>query len=218
MGLIWFYIRKSLTLFRQEVLVLPSRVAVLIFVLTVLLIPVFTDDPYLLRILILTSVFAIFAASWDLLSGFTGQVNFGHALFFGVAAYTSGLINVHYKIPHILSIPLGAIAGVLAGLIVGIPCLRLRGTYLALTTLAFPIILMGVVFAIPDVTGGELGISGLDRLSSSRIHDYYITVVLMLVLDFHYVEDYRFQNRHYSPRNPRRRTCRKGRWNKYDAL
>jgi branched-chain amino acid transport system permease protein len=152
MGLIWFYMRKSLTLFRQEVLVLPSRVAVLVFVLAVLLIPVFTDDPYLLRILILTSVFAIFAASWDLLSGFTGQVNFGHALFFGVAAYTSGLINVHYKIPHILSIPLGAIAGVLAGLIVGIPCLRLRGTYLALTTLAFPIILMGLVFAIPDVT------------------------------------------------------------------
>jgi branched-chain amino acid transport system permease protein len=182
MGLIWFYIRKSLTLFKQEVLVLPSRVAVLIFVLTVLLIPVFTDDPYLLRILILTSVFAIFAASWDLLSGFTGQVNFGHALFFGVAAYTSGLINVHYKIPHILSIPLGAIAGVLAGLIVGIPCLRLRGTYLALTTLAFPIILMGLVFAIPDVTGGELGISGLDRLSNSRIHDYYITTILMLVL------------------------------------
>ncbi|MGO9116782.1 MAG: ABC transporter permease subunit [Desulfomonilaceae bacterium] len=182
MGLIWFYIRKSLTLFRQEVLVLPSRVAVLVFVLAVLLIPVFTDDPYLLRILIFTSVFAIFAASWDLLSGFTGQVNFGHALFFGVAAYTSGLINVHYKIPHILSIPLGAIAGVLAGLIVGIPCLRLRGTYLALTTLAFPIILMGLVFAIPDVTGGELGISGLDRLSNSRIHDYYITTVLMLVL------------------------------------
>ncbi len=182
MGLIWFYIRKSLTLFRQEVLVLPSRVAVLVFVLAMLLIPVFTDDPYLLRILILTSVFAIFAASWDLLSGFTGQVNFGHALFFGVAAYTSGLINVHYKIPHILSIPLGAIAGVLAGLIVGIPCLRLRGTYLALTTLAFPIILMGLVFAIPDVTGGELGVSGLDRLSSARIYDYYITVILMLAL------------------------------------
>ena len=182
MGLIWFYIRKSFTLFRQEVLVLPSRVAVLVFVLAMLLMPVFTNDPYLLRILILTSVFAIFAASWDLLSGFTGQVNFGHALFFGVAAYTSGLINVHAKIPHILSIPLGAIAGVLAGLIVGIPCLRLRGTYLALTTLSFPIILMGIVFAFPDVTGGELGISGLDRLSNSRIRDYYITTILMLVL------------------------------------
>jgi branched-chain amino acid transport system permease protein len=151
-------------------------------VLALLILPVLTQDPYWLRILIFTSIFAIFAASWDLLSGFTGQINFGHALFFGVAAYTSGLINVHAKLPHFVTIPLGAIAGVLTGLIIGIPCLRLRGTYLALTTLAFPIILTGLVFAIPDVTGGELGISGLQRLSASRVKDYYIAVVLMLAL------------------------------------
>jgi branched-chain amino acid transport system permease protein len=184
MGLIWFQIKRVFTLFRSEVLVLPSRVAVLIFAVGLVLLPLYTQDPYVLRILILTSVFAIFAASWDLLSGFTGQMNFGHALFFGVAAYTSGLINVHFKIPHFFTIPVGALAAVLTGLIVGIPCLRLRHTYLALTTLAFPLILMGVVFAIPDVTGGELGVSGLDRLSGSRLHDYYITTVLMLVLCF----------------------------------
>ncbi len=182
MGFIWFYIRKMFTLFKCEILVLPSRVALLVFVVALLLVPVFTQDPYLLWVLILTAIFSIFAASWDLLSGFTGQVNFGHALFFGVAAYTSGLINVYAKIPNFLSIPLAAIAGVLTGLIVGIPCLRLRGTYLALTTLAFPIILTGLIFALPEVTGGELGISGLDRLSSSRVYDYYITIVLMLVL------------------------------------
>ncbi len=182
MGFIWFYIRKMFTLFKCEILVLPSRVALLVFVVALLLVPVFTHDPYLLWVLILTAIFSIFAASWDLLSGFTGQVNFGHALFFGVAAYTSGLINVYAKVPNFLSIPLAAIAGVLTGLIVGIPCLRLRGTYLALTTLAFPIILTGLIFALPEVTGGELGISGLDRLSSSRVHDYYITIVLMLVL------------------------------------
>ena len=182
MGFIWFYIRKMFTLFKCEILVLPSRVALLVFVVALLLVPVFTQDPYLLWVLILTAIFSIFAASWDLLSGFTGQVNFGHALFFGVAAYTSGLINVYAKVPNFLSIPLAAIAGVLTGLIVGIPCLRLRGTYLALTTLAFPIILTGLIFALPEVTGGELGISGLDRLSSSRVHDYYITIVLMLVL------------------------------------
>jgi branched-chain amino acid transport system permease protein len=51
-----------------------------------------------------------------------------------------------------------------------------------LTTLAFPIILMGLVFAFPDITGGELGISGLDRLARSRVANYYIAVVLMLGL------------------------------------
>jgi len=182
MGILGVYLRKIYTLFKGEVLILPSRIVVFLFFVIVLFLPVVTQDPYLLRILILTSIFAILAASWDLLSGFTGQVNFGHALFFGVGAYTSALLNLHALIPPWGSIPLGAVAAVVAGLIVGIPCLRLRGTYLALTTLAFPIILMGIVFAIPDITGGELGVSGLSRLSNSRLHDYYITVVVMLGL------------------------------------
>ncbi|MDZ7698152.1 MAG: branched-chain amino acid ABC transporter permease [Deltaproteobacteria bacterium] len=184
MGLFGFYLRKLYTLFKGEVLVLPSRIAVFLFVLGVLSLPLFTQDPYLLRILIFTAIFALLAASWDLLSGFTGQMNFGHALFFGVAAYCTALLNLRLDFPPWLSIPLGALGAVVAGLIIGIPCLRLRGTYLALTTLAFPIILMGVVFAIPDITGGELGISGIDRLSRSRVTDYYVTTVLMLGLGF----------------------------------
>ena len=184
MSLPGFYLRRVYSLFRGEVLVLPSRVAVFIFALAVLLLPLFSQDPYLLRILIFTSIFAILAASWDLLSGFTGQMNFGHALFFGVAAYCTALLNLRLDLPPWISIPIGALGAVLAGLIIGIPCLRLRGTYLALTTLAFPIILMGVVFAIPNITGGELGLSGIDRLSNSRLTDYYITSVLMLGLGF----------------------------------
>jgi branched-chain amino acid transport system permease protein len=86
------------------------------------------------------------------------------------------------NIPPWGTIPLGALGAVLAGLIIGIPCLRLRGTYLTLTTLAFPIVLLGLVFAFPSFTGGELGISGIARLTRSRITDYYTVVVLMLGL------------------------------------
>jgi branched-chain amino acid transport system permease protein len=182
MGLLGFYLRKLYSIVRREVLVLPSRVVVGLFFLFLLTLPLYSSDFYLLRILILASIFAILAASWDLLSGFTGQMNFGHALFFGVGAYTAALLNLHFHIPPWGSIPSGALAAVFAGLIIGIPCLRLKGTYLALTTLAFPIILMGIVFALPDITGGELGVSGLSRLSGSRVGDYYITVVLMLGL------------------------------------
>ncbi len=182
MDLIRFYLRKLITVIKGEVLVLPSRMVVAAFILILLGLPLVTQDPYLLRILILTSIFAIFAASWDLLSGFTGQMNFGHALFFGVGAYGAALLNLHLHLPPWASIPLGALAAVLAGLIVGIPCLRLRGTYLALTTLAFPIILMGIVFAVPDITGGELGISGIDRIVRSRVAQYYISVVVMVVM------------------------------------
>ena len=182
MDLIRYHIRNFFNIIKTEVLVLPSRIIVSIFFLTLLMLPLITTDPYLLRILILASIFAIFAASWDLLSGFTGQMNFGHALFFGVGAYGAAMLNSKAGIPPVASIPLGALAAVLAGLVVGIPCLRLRGTYLALTTLAFPIILMGIVFAFPDLTGGELGISGLQRIVRSRVTNYYIIVIIMLVL------------------------------------
>jgi len=182
MGLLAFYLRKLYSIVRNEILVLPSRVVVALFFLSLLFLPVFYKDPYMLRILIQASIFAILAASWDLLSGFTGQMNFGHALFFGVGAYTAALLNLYLHVPPWGSIPSGALAAVFAGLVIGIPCLRLKGTYLALTTLAFPIILMGIIFALPSITGGELGISGISRLSGSRMGDYYITVVLMLGL------------------------------------
>jgi len=182
MGLLGYYLRRLFTLFKGQVLVIPSRIVVFLFFVTLLSLPLFTQDPYLLRILILTSIFAILAASWDLLSGFTGQMNFGHALFFGVGAYSAALLNLHTGLPPWGSIPGGALVAVLAGLVIGIPCLRLRGTYLALTTLAFPVILMGIVFAMPNITGGELGVSGISRLSGSRLSDYYISVGLMLGL------------------------------------
>ena len=185
MGTILYYIRKLFKVFRKEVLVLPSRTLVMIFLVVLALFPVITDDPYVLHILILTSIFAILAASWDFLSGFTGQMNFGHALFFGVGAYSAALLNLNLGLPPVATIPLGGIAAVGAGLIIGIPCLRLRGTYLALTTLAFPIILHGIVLSFPEITGGEMGLSCLTRLvSMSKVVNYYLTTGIMLVLCF----------------------------------
>jgi branched-chain amino acid transport system permease protein len=184
MSILTANIKRVYKQFREEIFVLPSRTIVLLFCLALFLLPLIMTEPYYLRILIMASIFAIFAASWDLLSGFTGQVNFGHALFFGVAAYTAALLNANVGLPPWLTIPLGALAAVLAGLIVGVPCLRLRGTYLALATLAFPLILTGVVFAIPNITGGELGVSGIQRLSESRVIEYYIAVTIMVVLGF----------------------------------
>ncbi len=184
MGIISAYIGRAYKGLRGEVLVLPSRTIVLIFCLTLLLLPLVMNHPYYLGILFLASIFAIFAASWDLLSGFTGQMNFGHALFFGVAAYTAALLNLHFGLAPWLTIPLGALAAVLAGLIIGVPCLRLRGIYLALATLAFPLILIAVLHTFPNITGGEMGVSGIDALSGSRTIDYYIAVTLMIGLGF----------------------------------
>jgi len=176
------YAMRIYKLFRGEILVLPGRTVVLLFCLAFLLLPLVMDHPYYLRILIMAGIFAIFAASWDLLSGFTGQISFGHALFFGVAAYTAALLNMNLGLAPWATIPIGALAAVVAGLAVGVPCLRLRGVYLSFATLAFPLILAGVLLAIPSITGGEYGISGMDHLSESRVVTYYIVIPSMMVL------------------------------------
>jgi branched-chain amino acid transport system permease protein len=169
---------------RHEVLVLPSRSFVLGACVALLALPLAYDDPYVLRVVTMAAIFAIYAASWDLLAGYTGQVNFGHALFFGVGAYTSALLSHHAGLSPWLSVPLGAVAAMATGFLVGILCLRLRGSYLSLATLAFPLILTGMLFAFPDISGGELGISGLKRLANSPLANYYVAVILMLVLVF----------------------------------
>ena len=204
MGLLGYYFRKAMTVIRSEILVLPSRVAVALFFAALLLLPVFTQDPYLLRILILTSIFAILTASWDLLSGYTGQMNFGHALFFGVGAYTAAMLNLRLGLPPWGSIPLGALAAVLAGLIVGVPSLRLKGTYLALTTLAFPIILLGIVYRRPRRHrrgAGAVRAGAAVRLAAARLlhrrHDHAGVVLA-------HVEDHRLEHGHHLPRHPRR--------------
>lgn len=114
----------------------------------------------------------------------TCQINFGHALFFGVAAYTSALLNTHLGWQPWATIPIGALGAVIAGVLMCLPALRLRGPYLSLVTLAFPLILLGIIFSFTDFTGGELGISGLDRISESKTVDFYVSALVMIVSVF----------------------------------
>ena len=179
-----YLLRRAWAELRNEVLVLPSRTLVLAWVLCLLALPAVYDDAYVLRILTMTCVFAIFAASWDLLAGYTGQVNFGHALFFGAGAYTSALLSARAGIPPWFTIWAGAAVATLFGLVAGYLCLRLRGSYLSLATLAFPLIALGLLFAFPDFSGGELGISGLRRLALTPTANYYIAAVSMLAIVF----------------------------------
>jgi len=166
------------------VLAIPGRLIALIFFILIFLIPLFTENTYVLRTLIFTNIFVIFAVSWDFISGYTGQINFGHAFFFGIAAYTAALLDKYLGFQPWLTIPIGAIFAVFAGVLMALPALRLRGPYLSLVTLAFPLILLGIIKAFPDVTGGEHGITGLAKLSESRITDYYISVLVMTVSVF----------------------------------
>ena len=179
-----YAVRRAWAELRNEVFVLPSRTLVLAWGLALLAFPALYGDAYVLRILTMTCLFAIFAASWDLLAGYTGQVNFGHALFFGAGAYASALLSLRLGLSPWLTIWAGVAAATLAGFAVGYLCLRLRGSYLSLATLAFPLIVLGLLFAFPDFSGGELGISGLRRLALTPAGNYYVAALSMLVIVF----------------------------------
>src|SRR5262249_32929702 len=179
-----FLVRRAWAQLRGEVLVLPSRTLAAAWVVAVLLLPLVLPDPYVLRVAAMTCIFAAFAASWDLLAGYAGQVNFGHALFFGAGAYSSALLSLRLGFSSWLAVVTGALIATAIGLAVGYLCLRLRGSYLSLATLAFPLILIGVLFAFPDFSGGELGVTGLQPLASSRVGNYYIAAIGMLALVF----------------------------------
>ena len=179
-----FFARRAWLNLRNDVLVLPSRTIALLWVLGVVGLPVLTQDPYVIRIASMTCIFSAFAASWDLLAGFAGQINFGHALFFGAGAYTTAIVGVYLGFPGWLGVIAGAAMALLFGVGVGFLCLRLRGSYLSLATLAFPLILIGILFAFPDFSGGELGLSGIQPLVTSRIGNYYIMAIATLALVF----------------------------------
>jgi branched-chain amino acid transport system permease protein len=145
------------------------------------------------RSLIFAYFTAIFAMSWDLLGGVAGQVNLGHALFVGVAAYTSGLFSVYLSWSPLVTILLGTLAAGLVGALFGVPAVRLRGPYLALVTLIALIAVYKLVLIYSNVTGGLSGLYftpqsffpplGYDvPLSAVRRITYYYALGLMTVV------------------------------------
>ena len=174
-------LRRLLKDFRWGVLPVPGRVIAIIFFVALFIFPLITDNAYYLFLFTTANIFVIFAVSWDLLSGYSGQVNFGHALFFGVAAYSAALLNKYFGLQPWATIPIATLVATGIGVVTSIPALRLRGPYLSLLTMSFPIMLMGIVMAFKDVTGGEWGITGLPRLADTRIGQYYICLIVMTV-------------------------------------
>ena len=134
--------------------------------------------------------FATWVMSWDFVSGYTGEISFGHALFFGVGGYTSGMLNLHHGVDPWIAAPLGALTAGAAGLLIGFPSLRVKGPYFSLITLVTPLIVVSVFRFFPDLTGGELGLVGVgsvDALSGigpipSPGVDYYAGYYLALAV------------------------------------
>lgn len=128
---------------------------------------------------------AIFAVSWDIMSGRTGYISFGHPFLIGIGGYTTALLTYHLQWPLFLSIPTAVVMTMIGGTLFFFPALRIRGTYFALVTLAFMELIYGLVQVIaPKVTGGTRGLSGLETIITGAIPNYYLALVVLLILGF----------------------------------
>jgi ABC-type branched-subunit amino acid transport system ATPase component/ABC-type branched-subunit amino acid transport system permease subunit len=121
-----------------------SLYAMVAFAVAYALAAALVRNSYYQLMLTLVLVWACFGLAWNILSGYTGLVSFGHAAFFGLGAYTTALGQVHFGWTPYALIPVAALLGGVSGLLVGLPTFRLRGHYFALAMLAYPLALLYV--------------------------------------------------------------------------
>lgn len=134
-----------------------------------------------LRTLVFANYLAVFAISWDLLSGRTGYISFGHPMLIGIGAYATAILTKRFGIGMEISIPLAVLATMIGGLILLLPALRVRGSYFAMVTLAFMELMYQLVQVIrPDLTGGTRGMSGIPTLTRGAVNGYYLSATLLV--------------------------------------
>jgi branched-chain amino acid transport system permease protein len=161
-----------------------KTVAVVAPALLLLLLPLALRNPYLLHMLILSMLWIVLGVAWNLLGGFTGQVSYGHAAFFGTGAYTTALLikNGQAAVHSWWGILLGGLAAALLSMAIGWICFRLRGPYFSLSALALSEVLRLVALNWKDVTNGAEGILFLPAFNDKRAYYYIVFVIAALTI------------------------------------
>jgi branched-chain amino acid transport system permease protein len=130
-------------------------------------------------------IWAIFAMSWDVQSGYTGYISFGHSVLSGAAGYTIGLLILHVDsaMGPGTTVPLAILASLAVGLLIAVPSLRLRGPYFSLITLVAVLLFSNLLLAYSEWTKGELGINAVEKLIDGPLWQqyYYIAIPMLLI-------------------------------------
>ncbi len=144
---------------------------------------------YQLTLVVTTLIAIIGAIGLNMLTGTTGLISLGQAGFLAVGAYTNAILMMDYGWPVWLSLPMAGVVAALISILVGVPSLRLKGLYLAITTLAFSFIINHIILYAEDLTHGPNGIFvsgarifGFDVQKGAPL--YYLTFGIALLVVF----------------------------------
>ena len=160
-----------------------SLLPIIVFTALYAAVSLSVTNSYYQLVMTLVPVWAIFGLSWNLLSGYTGLISFGHAAFFGVGAYAVVLGQIHFDLSPWVTIPIAAILGGIAGLLIGFPTFRLQGHYFALAMLAYPLAILYVFewLGLQEVT---LPIKRDNPIAYMQFADHRLYTLLALAMMF----------------------------------
>ncbi len=138
-----------------------------------------------------TVLYAMLGLSLHIIVGYAGLFQLGHAAFYGLGAYTCALLNLHFDVPILLTLPFSVLVAALFGYLITRPILHLRGDYLCIVTIAFgEVVRLALVNNIFGITGGANGLSGIDRptlfgvVLRQPIYHYYLALFFMVITIF----------------------------------
>jgi len=155
-------------------------IVALLAVIALAIYPLVVTNHFFLHLSIMALMYGLLGMSWNLLGGYTGQISFGHAAFFGTGAYTSSILLLRFGISPWLGMFVGAVLAVLLSLPLGWLTFRLRGPYFALATLAFAEVVRVIVYNWDSLTGGGDGLNILTDLGGI-VRFYYIILALTVL-------------------------------------
>jgi len=168
----------------------PLKIALCALGAAVLLaLPAICPQSYTMGVMCRILMYVLLAGSLNVINGYSGQFNIGHAGFYCIGAYCEAILATRLGLSFWIALPLAGLAAMIVGFIVALPTLRLRGTYLAIVTLGASEIIRLVALNWEGLTGGPDGIKGipapmLGGFKISRSGDYYYIFLALAALFF----------------------------------
>ena len=158
-----------------------------VIAVAVLIVPMLTPNSYIQQIVNMIGIYIILGTGTNILTGYTGQLSLGQAAFFGIGAYTAALLNTVFHQQFVVCLLAAMLVSGIFGVVLAIPALKVKGSYLALLTQGFGEIVRIVMINWTDVTKGTAGILNIEwprifMISIDNLEKYYYMIVVFVVL------------------------------------